>query len=306
MRCIGLSSLKGYIANKESRMGPPIETISYPNNGLFSVVNRVLGRCLHNATVGRLTRVDWCHSLYANPEVNAWDIILKQPHTINQSDASVTKASDGISPERIIGPRVICSDWGLRFSDSLMLPPILPDATFCTKFFELLPEIHSQVDCLVSNLHIEDCIGVHMRGPGRHPGVRHMDRHFDLVYGMPFNEFTKEIDMISDSKRLFVCSDAAEAIGLFKERYGRRVVTTASLLLQGGEAHEKGEYKRVGDRLIKDALIDALLLSKCKHLIHGNSNVTNFIQAYSPTQSHCDVYQKFYRVGLPYATKGTI
>jgi hypothetical protein len=285
-------------------MGLPIETISYPNNGLFSVVNRVLGRCLHNATVGKLTRVDWYHSLYANPEVNAWDIILKQPYTLAQSEVSLSKASDGVPPERIIGPRVICSDWGLKFCDSLMLPPILPDANICLNFFEPLPEIYSKVDFLVSNLQIEDCVGVHMRGPGRDQGaVRHMNRHFNLVSGMPFNEFTKVIDTISDSNRLFVCSDAAEAIALFKEKYGERVVTTGSLLLHGGEAHEKGEYKRVGDCLIKDALIDALLLSKCKHLIHGNSNVTNFIQAYCPTQSHCDIYQKFYRVGLPYITK---
>lgn len=286
-------------------MTPPIETISYPNNGLFSVVNRVLGRCLHNAADGRLTRVEWYNSLYANAEVNAWEIVLKQPYTIGQWEVALTEASDGISPERIIGPRVSCNEWGSEFCNSLMLPPLLPEATSCTKFFEPLPQIISEVAVLSSKLDIEDCVGVHMRGPGRNQGsIRHMNSHFPLVNGMPFAAFARVLDAIPVSTRLFVCSDAAEALGLFKSRYGRRVVTTASDLPRQGEAHEAGEYKRLGDRLIKDALVDALLLSKCKHLLHGNSNVTNFIQAYCPHLSHTDIYQTFYRTGLPYVIKG--
>ncbi len=287
-------------------MNLPIETISYPNDGLFSVVNRVLGRCLHNATAGRLTRVDWYNSLYANAEVNAWEIILKQPYTIGQWEVSLTKASDGTSPERIIGPRVICKEWGSEFCNSLMLPPLLPDATSCTEFFAPLPQILSEIALLSSQLDIEECVGVHMRGPGRNQGsVRHMNSHFPLVNGMPFAAFAQVLDAMPASTRLFVCSDAAVAIGLFKSRYGRRVVTTASDLPREGEAHEAGEYKRLGDRLIKDALIDALLLSQCKHLLHGNSNVTNFIQAYRPTLSHTDIYENFYRTGLPNAIKGS-
>lgn len=287
-------------------MSLPIETVSYPKDGLFSVVNRVLGRCLHNAVHGRLTRVDWRNSCYADSEINAWDIILEQPYSIGKLEVTLTERAKSVSPERIIGPRVICSEWGSNFCDSLMLPPVLPDATHCTAFFRPLPQIASHVALLSSKLNIEDCVGVHMRGPGRnHGGVRHMNRHFALINGMPFPAFTRLIDAMPASIRLFVCSDAFQAVELFKQRYGRRVITTESPLLREGEAHEAGEYRRIGDRLIKDALTDALLLSKCRHLLHGNSNVTNFIQAYRPSLPHSDIYQDFYRSGLPYATKRT-
>jgi len=168
-----------------------------------------------------------------------------------------------------------------------------------------------------------DVIGVHLRGPHRKDGGSGYYRQLhDTEKFVPFDLIFKFVDerlARSPDTSLFVASDSEFVIDKFRSKYGqgsdwgRNVLTYDAGRVDSGEMHQsvrngltrtlaeirRNEYslaegvKRLFDlfrskqfssyELGVDVLIEAHLLSRTDHLIHGVSNITNFALCNDPS-----------------------
>jgi hypothetical protein len=79
-------------------------------------------------------------------------------------------------------------------------------------------------------------------------------------------------------------------------RYGERVVSYPSQRSQFGEMHVSGQRENEGQSfnrrsLGEEVLVEAYLLAGAERLIHGNSNLVNFVLCFAPHLQHDYVYR---------------
>lgn len=137
-------------------------------------------------------------------------------------------------------------------------------------------------------------IGLHVRGPGKVDDGVTGRRNIHAPAGeVPLEVYFQAVDVkINDlpDAAILACSDSERVIDAIKARYGDRVVTYAATRSAFGEMHlEHAENAGLAFEKYKlglDVVVEALLLASTSVLIHGNSNVTNFVLCKSPDLKH--------------------
>ena len=79
------------------------------------------------------------------------------------------------------------------------------------------------------------------------------------------------------------------------QQYGDRVITFLSSRSDYGEMHIQGYPKNQGlvfspYQLGEDVLLEAYLLAETDYLVHGNSNVSNFVLCKNPDLTASYIY----------------
>jgi hypothetical protein len=140
-----------------------------------------------------------------------------------------------------------------------------------------IPELSESNLMILPRKHVEikNCIGVHARlGNGEKKGNGETYKRMDISPGL----FIKAMRKFKSDFDFYVCSDTKDFIDLCKEEFGDRVKTQDREYSPRGAG--PGHLRRMRDAradpvcLIKEALIDILILSKCKHLICNPSSFT--------------------------------
>lgn len=150
-------------------------------------------------------------------------------------------------------------------------------------------------------------IGLHVRGPGRRSGGigRHivaMQWRWPGVRVPPYRAYFSKLDeLLRDATKgegydqVLICTDSLSVRERFVERYGKRLVWLDASLTHEGEMHARPLTHRFSkQKLGDDAIVEAYLLSRTQFLLHGNSNLTNFVLCNAPELPSHDVYQRYY------------
>lgn len=124
-------------------------------------------------------------------------------------------------------------------------------------------------------LHQTRVIGVHYRGTDfqygykRHPKMLKLNDYYGAIDGL--------MDQSQEECRIFLATDEEKAIGLFKERYGDRVIyfPDAYRSENGEPVHFSKDSRRLHNyRLGMEILRDMTSLSRCDYLVSGLSQVS--------------------------------
>ena len=152
-------------------------------------------------------------------------------------------------------------------------------------------------------------IGLHVRGPGRRSGGigRHivaMQWKWPGVRVPPYRAYFAKLDeLLRGAKKkqgdrydqVLICTDSLAVRERFVGRYGKRLVWLDASLTREGEMHARPSTHQFSkQKLGDDAIVEAYLLSRTQFLLHGNSNLTNFVLCNSPELPSHDVYQRYY------------
>jgi len=89
---------------------------------------------------------------------------------------------------------------------------------------------------------------------------------------------------VDPSDKLFVATDDAQFLDWMIGTYGDRVLYTPAARSRDQTALHLGPQR--GPQQAEECLLDVLLMAKCRHLVHGNSSVTNGVLVFNPTMSH--------------------
>jgi len=183
--------------------------------------------------------------------------------------------------------------------NSLLLPK---DRTvgyrLINQYINVNDEVQSFIDSFRADYFDGNIIGLHIRGKGRRDGgVSAIRKKLAPESGVPFslyfNSVNRALEENPDSK-IFVCSDSELVIRQVQQEYGDRVICYNSTRSEFGEMHashpeNKGavfpKYK-----LGLDVVVEAWLLSDVNYLVHGNSNIVNFVLCKNPELEHAYVY----------------
>lgn len=95
---------------------------------------------------------------------------------------------------------------------------------------------------------------------------------------------------VDPSHKLFVATDDASFLNWMIRTYGDRVFYTQAARSHDQVALHLGPHR--GPRQAEECLLDVLLMAKCQHLVHGNSNVTNGVLVFNPTMSHDALHRR--------------
>jgi hypothetical protein len=206
-----------------------------------------------------------------------------------------------------------------------LLPPKDREAVHpkIEKRLNLKNDIKEKVDSFAKKYFDGRVIGVHVRGSGgNHGGSAYFRKLYETEQNVPFSKFFQEVDKqisTNSDTKIFVASDSDLVISRFKNRYGQRLIQSESMRTESGEMHHSSmvesfkkflkdvvnlkamnlkqlidSYKieRKREEIGIDVIVDACLLARTDYLIHGSSNVTNFVLCKNPYLENKFVFQK--------------
>jgi len=265
--------------------------------GMFSNVNEVVEQLRLARKYGYRFVIDWSNSAYRDFEYpgDPWSYYF-QP------------CFDGIERKELLleqklpvlpgGPEVACTRENIitpRTHDGICAPLLLPRDKLAANAI-ILEHIHlkevvqKEIDAFEDAYFDKFVIGLHIRGPGRtHGGVPEMRKAFGSSDEVPFEPFFEAVErVISENQdaKILACSDSSVVIQAIKARFGNRVISWPALRSEFGEMHARHPRNLAeefsGYRLGLDVVVEAYLLAKSSFLVHGNSNVTNFVLCVNP------------------------
>jgi hypothetical protein len=268
---------------------------------MFSNVNEAVQGFYRSEKEGWNLLIDWPGSFYADSNfLNAWTQFFVQVEVSDaMKRASVQLPSRWCYRDNIIAPRG-------RNSRHLAPPADRKLAnTIIDRHLRLRPNLLAQIDQATRRLLAgRNVLGLHIRGPGRtHGGVpsyiKSLRARWPELGAPPYLAYFEAVDRALEQcryNRILLCTDAAEVRGEVVRRYGtNRVRWYNSAVIIGGETHlprhNHGFSRR---RLGEDVIIEAYLMSKVDFLVHGNSNVTNFVLCNAPGLQSLDIFRECY------------
>lgn len=89
---------------------------------------------------------------------------------------------------------------------------------------------------------------------------------------------------VDPSHKLFVATDEAAFLAWMVRTYGNRVLAAPAVRSHDRRPLHLGP--RGGPRQAEECLLDVLLMARCRHLVHGNSSVTNGVLVFNPSMTH--------------------
>jgi len=269
---------------------------------MFSNVNEVIQQ-LYLAQRNRYTFViDWSSSCYleSHRKIDPWNYYFEDCFpNLNPETKPLRHLPRGeivaCTRDNIITPRT---------QDGNCVPLLLPRDRLLPhgiikRYLFIKPSLQKHISEFRHEHFQKHTIGLHIRGPGRSDGgAPQMRSRFLCENGVPFAQYYKFVDqhMVSHPEaRIFICSDSAYVVQKVERRYGKSVFHYPATRSSFGEMHNSHHPENKGKsfpkyKLGKDVISEAYLLSHTDHLIHGNSNVVNFILSKNPLLPHTYVY----------------
>lgn len=268
--------------------------------GMFGNVNEVICQ-LHMAEQnGYKFTIDWSRSPYKDNSLRGdpWRYFFEDCFDDADQDASEVLGLLGGSTDsnvNIMRPRLY---------ENIPGGPILLPKDRRTphrligKYLRIKPDIEHMISDYRANHLNGYTIGLHLRGPGRlDGGTKQLKRRHNLKNGVPFDLYFSHVDQRLGSHpeaKVFVCSDSQMVIDECKSKYGARITTYDATRSNFGEMHTENRgnlTKYSGYKLGVDVIAEAYLLSHTDYLVHGNSNVSNFVLCLNPSQESKYIYE---------------
>jgi hypothetical protein len=263
-----------------------IYTVHFVRGGLFFLVNNVIDILDQATRQGFSFNVRWHDSLYQDPAKPGpvWSYYFEELFDLDPAATYPAYDYALYRKNHLTAPRL---------RDFRMEPLLLPRDRhraheLIRTHLRLQPHVRALIDAFRDRWLGGHVVGLHLRGPGRvHGGMRQILRKLELQDGVPYQAYFRHVDDYVSAHRdarLLVCSDSAMVIRACVQRYGARVVTYDSCRSELGEMHEaRGAREDVPrSRLGEDVLVEASLLANVDYLVHGNSNVSNFVLCRNP------------------------
>jgi hypothetical protein len=212
----------------------------------------------------------WSRS-YQSGSRNAWESFFLPVFGLGIADVypepGALEALDTSGLQRALADRAIVRDdyssadvgYGGRIDDRQR--EIAADLV--ARYIRPRPEIQSQVATFVANEfsgHV--VVGVHYRGTDK----------VKEATPPPFERYQRSLDAriaTSPDLRIFVATDCGRFLDRMKEIYGDRVICTSARRSYDGRPTHFGYSEGAAE-----VIVEALLLSRTSHLLHGVSNVS--------------------------------
>ena len=270
--------------------------------GMFSNVNEVVDQ-LHLAEQGDYQfAIQWDRSCYKVPKrpADPWRYYFKPCFAGELSE----------SPEVLPGgAKVVCSPKSIitpRLKEGRCRPLLLPanreqGAEIINRYIHLRPGITKRIEeFYAKHFRGNKVVGLHLRGLGRDASPAGALRRATVAKGeIDYVKFVVPVDKYLDQNPgalVFACSDSQDVIDHLQHRYGSKLIATPSVRSEFGELHSRPNceanrgFKFSRHRLGLDALLDAYLLARTDFLVHGSSNLTNYVLCLDPLLPSFYVY----------------
>jgi len=213
-----------------------------------------------------------------NGTMNAWEYYFEQPTALTLAEARTQDPLDsgGVVKE---GP------FTTAFAQIAPAPATLARGReLIQKYVRIKPGIERHLDSLLTRETGAHCAGVHVRGTDQRHG--HFPDHPVSAVPEAYLEQVVMLDKEQSFNRIFLATDEQETVSLFTREFGARLLTIPAHRTSSSvaEANFRQDYTwlfSASDRcrhryhLGLEVLVDALLLSRCRHLVCGASNVSH-------------------------------
>lgn len=240
-------------------------TLHVQNPGLFCVFNTVVG-ALDDYDRGKLPGliVDFeKEGLYYDPSVgsNWWEYYF-EPIRLGVSEP-VQKV-----------PQYKKTIFALRGEFEI---PLQRAHELIQKYIRIKPEVQKKIDALYAEeFEGRTVIGVHYRGTDKKSEAPKVS--FEEVY-WKVDELVRDLPNV----RIFVATDDAKFFAFMKEKYPEDVVFGLDALRSENGKPIHFSEKKQNYRKGLEAVLDALLLSKCQHLVKTASNLSHCSREFNPS-----------------------
>ena len=271
------------------------------DRGMFSVVNELIDHFYVGDLNGYKIKPRWKRSPYKSAE-HGDDVFLyyfEPLYTPNANDEEIGRVK---KHARRKGNLITPTENG--YLDQPKSREVVQK--IIEKYIKLKKNIIKKInDFEKNNFKDKKILGVHLRGGGILTGTYHplnsdnvdekKKQKIALKNGVPYELFFEEIDKyLNDNKdaSIFLCSDSEDVILQCKKKYEDKIITYDSTRTNVGEMHHDNSLQNMKYKLGEDILVEAYLLSKTDYLIHGSSNVTNFVLCNNSKLENHFVYSK--------------
>tara|TARA_Y100001933_G_C19012327_1_gene569498 strand:- start:7519 stop:8340 length:822 start_codon:yes stop_codon:yes gene_type:complete len=247
----------------------------HTGRGMFSIVNDVVDHLYVAEQNKHKLNLLWVGSPYkqVNNDDNAFEYYFENFFDIKDTDIPVgKKESFAFRVGNCITPR----------KNGLAQPTHRVEMNrIIDRYIKLKPHIRHKIDQFAEQNFNDYTIGLHIRGKGRTDGnASRLREKFQLVDGVPYDAYFTKVNQLLETTsyaKIFLCSDSQIVIDYCKRIYGDRIVTYSATRSNNGEMHRDRKYNDIKYKLGEDVLIEAYLLSLTDYLVHGSSNVTNYV-----------------------------
>lgn len=288
-----------------------VRKLSLRSAGMFSNVNEVIQQLYLAETNGYQFVIDWSKSCYRDEQLieDPWLYYFKPCFPgINIDDQNIETL-----PKLVGGKPVACSKDNIitpRLYNGVCSPLLLPKNRdignrLIDKYIAANKVVTQEVNRFKDENFHGNIIGLHIRGAGKTDGGVSQLANKDLSRnGVPFDAYFKSVNrIIKDNQdlKIFTCSDSSLVIDEVTREYGERVITYDATRSEFGEMHANHERNKglsfLKYKLGLDVVVEAYLLSEVNFLVHGTSNIVNFVLCKNPDLKHDFIYEDDYDFG---------
>lgn len=249
------------------------------NSGFFALFNGTVQRLEMADRLGAAPEISWTHTAYSDPEIgrkeNVFEYYFEQPCTVSVRELEQAK-------------NVIFSRPGDGFpkredAQYLSLEPYLDEAAALVgKYIHLRQEVSARLEEDYKSLGAEPetTLGVHVRGTDY---FRDLNGHPKAVSFQEYLDKTLELADRHGVSKVFLATDDARAVEVFREALGPRLVLYGDTLRGSGRTgvHYQGAGEASGFRMGYEVLRDALTLSRCRYFVGGMSQVSLAVRLFN-------------------------
>jgi len=272
--------------------------------GMFSALNHAVAHWWVGGQKDYCPHFDWRESPYSENGEDAWDYYfirnsasaniahaVQQPRETHISDHPITPrgpkqkpppGADVDTPGLV--PLLPPAKWALSQLKATIRENLVINGNILRKVFDLCHDVPRPI------------IGMHIRGPKRvHGGTGLMLRELGWN-APPYEQYFNAVESLASrfpGHVVWLATDSGEVADRVLKRYPGCTYMLEAFRPPKGEPHlnKKGSPRNKGEQV----LLDMLMLSMCDAVVHGNSNLTNFLQAYHPAQTRVDIFEHYYK-----------
>lgn len=279
----------------------PVLAVKMRGSGMFCELNALLACAAYADEQGMDLWPHWKGGKYSPKGVDAFPLFFRRDEVPGWDQREVTWVHDRKFPNhRYAGPR------GKRLPKHYVRQYGCPTP--------LMPPIHRKHVSGLIQKHVQPVdrvldvmrpweeemrqyptvVGLHIRGPQRlHGGAI----YFSDLLGKghpPYKGYLEKLQGVAtEGAAVLLCTDAGCVVEAVRELCPLPLIVPSRHTPDKGEPHvhsKRNEKVQIG----VDALKDAFLLARCDALVHGNSNLSNFVQCVNPDLPTRDVYEDLY------------
>lgn len=209
---------------------------------------------------------------------NAWEYYFEQPAGLSLSEALALDPLD--NQGSVDGP--FTTD-----PDAVFPAPLLSRARdLIDRYIRVKPEILAKADAILQPIVQSDVLGVHVRGTDMRTGL--LPEHPIPPTASTFLDQAAALDREFHFRTVFLACDEHETVEIFRGHFGSRLLVnpghrTSASGSYPSDYHWLFAHQRHHHRYLLglEVLLDALLLSRCGHLLCGLSNVSKSAVCFS-------------------------